>query len=63
MIDFNNATITCDLCGRTERIKQTDKSNCKGKFLFVEGENGTRYETVNREDICQRCLELDKDKG
>uniref|UniRef100_A0A6M3XUG2 Uncharacterized protein n=1 Tax=viral metagenome TaxID=1070528 RepID=A0A6M3XUG2_9ZZZZ len=55
MIDKENMTVTCDMCGRTEKI---DQSPCN-YHGFETGENGTRFETVRGleryESVCERC--------
>ena len=52
MIDIENMTITCSVCGRTEKIDILKSPN----FSFVLTESGNRYETIKRDDVCETCL-------
>lgn len=58
MIDKENMTVTCDVCGRTEKIDFSESPT----FNFVMGVNGTRYETVGKDNVCERCYKIDDNK-
>jgi len=54
MVDVENMTVTCSVCGRTKRIDELKYPNPN----FIITEDGEKYTTVKRDDVCERCLEI-----
>ena len=58
MIDNENKTITCDMCGYTKR----NVVNQKLKFRFVD-HNERVFVKINEENICAKCIDRDVEEA